>query len=615
MKTLRNWGLFALMAILALIGCPAPTDDGFGGGGGGGGGGGPNTTSWVVGPNVTATKSGFSLSATLSSSNTVYYIVVANGDTAPNEAQIKAGVNYSNVTVISSGSFGPGINITGINLDLNPSTQYDVYFVLDNGSPISGSIAKRSITTLGGTPVRLLRLAPIYGTGYTYGDPNAWLDIEILNASQLSSLGNWKVKFFRASQVNTLFQANSVSWTFVNNDVIRIHQSGRITDTSKTDNNSDKWDYTTTSGFFLGTDKSVVWIENGSGQILDMIIYRKNTVPSGWPSDHAETNTAVNNAVSAGDWPSANTSDMFIFSDNKTNIMQLKSGRIEGNLKTHWEEITPPGVSLVPLATPTVVNGNSGGTTKLTVAVTEVAGAVVTGVTVNLSSLGASFASVTSQTLYDNGTNGDTTPGDKTYSYDLAIPSGHPGGAYSLQVTVNAIPSITKTTTINLGVTPLPPVLAYTGSDFNTNAAGNGAGGVTAGTANAAPSPAGGDYLTLIGTTGTSNTNIYTSATNLGPATGYTKITFWLKGTAAKGLVVRLGTAGSNYYNVNDDDIAGPHNLITGNPTYAGKTVNVPNWTKVTLNLGTLDPTGLKFIFRGGDSANYNLQIDHIQYE
>lgn len=716
MRKLRNWGYLALMVTALMMGCPAPTDDGFGGGGGGGGGG-PDTTppnfstsypnvssvgqtqvtvtvmlnengkvyagvladnataptsaelknnsiaflahdsnlsviantstsinltgltantdydlyvvaedvannlqvapvkldiktsplGWDVGPNVTATKSGFNLSATLSASYTVYYIVVATGAAAPDENQIKAGVNYSSVTVLSKGSFGPSTSITGKDLDINPGTSYDVYFVLDNGTPILGSIAKRSITTLASTPVRLLRLAPIYGTGYSYGDPKAWLDIEILDASQLASLGNWKVRFYRATAINDLFTASSVTWTLANNDVIRIHEiGGRTTDSIKTDNNADKWDYATTSAYFLGSDKSVVWIENDSGQVLDMIIYRTSSITSTWFD--TGTDTAINNAVNAGDWPSNQLADTFIFSNNKTDILQLKSGRIEGNLKTHWEEVTPPGLGLVPAATPNSVYNSSVGTIKLTVAVTEAGGASVTGVVVDLSSLGGPFASMTNQTMYDDGTNGDITANDKTFSYDLVIPSGHPVNAYSLAVTATGTPSITKTTVINLNVST--PVLA----DFESGPAGSEAGGITAATANTTPSPAGGNYLTLTGTTVGSNTNIYTSTLNLGPKASFTKITFWIKGTAAKGLVVRLGTSGSNYYNINDDNIAGPHN-ITGSPVYAGKTVNVSTWTKVTLNLGALDPTGLQFIFRGGSTAAYNLEIDHIQYE
>ncbi len=114
---------------------------------------------------------------------------------------------------------------------------------------------------------------------------------------------------------------------------------------------------------------------------------------------------------------------------------------------------TNPGAS--GLATPASVD--LGGTTFLTVAVTPGTNPASTGITVtaDLTAIGGSAA----QTFYDDGTNGDVTAGDGTYSFATTVPANTTPGAVSLPVTVADLQTRTVSTSISLTVTL--PVTAY----------------------------------------------------------------------------------------------------------------------------------------------------------
>jgi len=120
--------------------------------------------------------------------------------------------------------------------------------------------------------------------------------------------------------------------------------------------------------------------------------------------------------------------------------------------------ITPPpscsGLVGTGSATPaTVLQGSS---TLLTVAMSATAapnpptGCVVT---LNLSSIGGS----STQATFDNGTNGDVTPGDNTFSFAYTVPGAQAPGTYSLPW--SAVDSVARTTsgTISLTVTAPAP--------------------------------------------------------------------------------------------------------------------------------------------------------------
>ena len=101
------------------------------------------------------TSSGFTPSASIDEAGKIYYVVVADGATAPSVAQVKAGqdstgssaLDSSNATVSSSPFTSSFSAITS----LSASTAYDVYFVAedDEGTPnVQSSVTKVDTTTL-----------------------------------------------------------------------------------------------------------------------------------------------------------------------------------------------------------------------------------------------------------------------------------------------------------------------------------------------------------------------------------------------------------------------------------------------------------------------------------
>ncbi len=103
-------------------------------------------------PTATAgTSPAIDLTADLDVAGTAYYVVVADGANAPTAAEIKAGANYSGVTVQASGSLSvttPGTQATGSET-LTATTAYDVYFVAEdtNGTNLSTNVVKKDVTT------------------------------------------------------------------------------------------------------------------------------------------------------------------------------------------------------------------------------------------------------------------------------------------------------------------------------------------------------------------------------------------------------------------------------------------------------------------------------------
>lgn len=97
----------------------------------------------------------------------------------------------------------------------------------------------------------------------------------------------------------------------------------------------------------------------------------------------------------------------------------------------------------------------AGTNTLLTVAVTPANTPPSTGITVsaNLSTIGGSA----SQTFFDNGTNGDVTAGDNTFSFNATVGAGEIAGARTLPVSIADAQARTANPTISLTVTGTPP--------------------------------------------------------------------------------------------------------------------------------------------------------------
>ncbi len=93
---------------------------------------------------------------------------------------------------------------------------------------------------------------------------------------------------------------------------------------------------------------------------------------------------------------------------------------------------------------------DQGGATLLTVAVTAGANPTSTGlaVTADLTQLGGGAA----QMLFDDGTNGDVTPGDLTFSYSATVAPATPAGAKALPVSITDAQTRGASATINVTV-------------------------------------------------------------------------------------------------------------------------------------------------------------------
>ncbi len=96
------------------------------------------------------TSSTATFKAKSSVSGTGYYIVILRNAAAPTEAQIKAGVNYGTVAIAANGSGAITANVDkffSIN-GLAAGTNYDLYFVSEDATPVFSAIAKVQFVTV-----------------------------------------------------------------------------------------------------------------------------------------------------------------------------------------------------------------------------------------------------------------------------------------------------------------------------------------------------------------------------------------------------------------------------------------------------------------------------------
>ncbi len=116
---------------------------------------------------------------------------------------------------------------------------------------------------------------------------------------------------------------------------------------------------------------------------------------------------------------------------------------------------TPTNPTGVGSASPSVVA--PGGTTLLTVAVTPGANPPSAGITVtgDLSPIGGSGA----QQFFDDGTNGDATAGDNTFSFQTTVPSGAALGPKTLPITITDAQARSGAAAISLNVQVPPQVV------------------------------------------------------------------------------------------------------------------------------------------------------------
>ncbi|WP_205521234.1 putative Ig domain-containing protein, partial [Psychroflexus aurantiacus] len=102
------------------------------------------------------TQSGFTLAVDLDEAGTAYYVVLADGATAPTAAEVKAGTASGGATAVTSGNevvssadFSTTVSVTG----LTGNTLYDVYVVAEDAAGnLQATPSKIDITTLNTAP-------------------------------------------------------------------------------------------------------------------------------------------------------------------------------------------------------------------------------------------------------------------------------------------------------------------------------------------------------------------------------------------------------------------------------------------------------------------------------
>lgn len=140
--------------------------------------------------------------------------------------------------------------------------------------------------------------------------------------------------------------------------------------------------------------------------------------------------------------------------------------------------------------------------------------------------------------------------------------------------------------------------------DYATEAAGAGRNGSTA--LHIKGTPAKNDYLF--------------TATNMDGKnfSSKTKISFYIKGTAAKSISCNVYTDGGQYkaFNVGDVNNADINVSVAANNQYTG-TISADDWVKVTLDITglTLPTSGDLFAFKVGKEVAWDLYVDDITIE
>ncbi len=108
-----------------------------------------------VAPAVSSvTSTGGTATATIGETGDIYYVVVADGATAPTPAEVIAGTGSGGSGEIDSGSALAGTVLSDTFTGLTGNTAYDVYFIArdDEGSPnVQASVTKVDITTQSAT--------------------------------------------------------------------------------------------------------------------------------------------------------------------------------------------------------------------------------------------------------------------------------------------------------------------------------------------------------------------------------------------------------------------------------------------------------------------------------
>jgi hypothetical protein len=440
------------------------------------------------------------------------------------------------------------------------------------------------------------------------------------------------------------------SWTIANNDIIRIHGKNwtGTTDTNKTQNNANLWDYKTTSPQdLLDTRYGYVYISNsstidGTEGVIDLMTYQNaQENQSHWVADGTSNNAKNLDFLTAQvttHWNSGVRTGAVTLSDKLTQYLRLKSTVTgDGQSASDWEAYSPPGIGLSDASlTPNSIQAGYSGTPSVTISVKIL---TYGGVTLNTKTADASSISTGSNNVSLTGPDPNNF-----YTATVNLDNGKAAGTYNVVINATGTPSSSASLNIPFTVSP-GPILAFTNADFE----GTFANPFTTVSSSTGP---GWHFRTDTFQQGSKSLGFKATLNNAGSVTtetigltnpktyfnsnaGYTYLTFWFKGTVtgdnpALRIQVASGGTVANYYDLNGIAENQVNTLtVKSGGTFPTTPINITNWTKVRLNLtgvnwtpGT-DATGHQFTIRirRGLTSSSHVQtdhdwvIDHIQFE
>ncbi len=257
--------------------------------------------------NDTPTSTGVTVRAQIDEAGTVYYVVLADGSTAPSPAQIKAGTDasdgalpanrFGNITMVANTENNAAI--TG----LTAATSYDIYFIAEDTVPNLQLVADRKLlditTTSGGSDLFISEY--IEGTSN-----NKALEIYNGTGATVTLTGNYIVLLYANGSASPINPYNfSGGLTLANGDVFVIANPSAnpsilavadITHTVTNFNGDDaialvkdvngNGTYDAGTDTFIdvigqiGTDPGTEWVGSGVST-LNMTLVRKSGITSG----------------------------------------------------------------------------------------------------------------------------------------------------------------------------------------------------------------------------------------------------------------------------------------------------------------------------------------------
>jgi beta-lactamase superfamily II metal-dependent hydrolase len=339
----------------------------------------------------------------------------------------------------------------------------------------------------------------------------------------------------------------------------------------------------------------------GSGEPLEgqLVTINGVSITSGtYPASGSSGNVTIGDGVNSGTMRinSATDIDGSPTTGGQFSVTGLVTQSDTTNPFDSGYQILPRALTDINTQTPPVGSGNAtpssvvpGGTTLLTVAVTPGQNPPSTGifVTADLTSIGGAA----SQSFFDNGTNGDVTGGDGTFSFSAVVAPATTLGGKTLPVTIVDSQARGSSASISLTVqsasAPLPPTgLVATAGNLQVGLTWNASAGATGYNVKRSTS-SGGPYSTI--------------APNIAP-TNYTDATV---------------ANGTTYYYVvtalNGADESGPSNQASALPSAPPPVGSLAKVYFIDIGQGAstliVSPTGKTLLVDGGPTGQGNAKV------